>query len=46
MAAQKNPPATVLLAPACASFDQFLSYEERGDAFTNIVNSLEESAAA
>jgi UDP-N-acetylmuramoylalanine--D-glutamate ligase len=46
MAAQKNPPATVLLSPACASFDQFLSYEERGDAFTNIVNSLEESAAA
>ncbi len=44
-AAQKNAPATVLLSPACASFDQFSSYEERGNVFTRIVNSLEESAA-
>ncbi len=33
---------TVLLAPACASFDQFRSYEHRGEVFKQIVNSLEE----
>ena len=30
----------VLLSPACASFDEFSSYEERGDKFKEIVNSL------
>jgi UDP-N-acetylmuramoylalanine--D-glutamate ligase len=30
----------VLLAPACASFDQFKSYEHRGKAFKDIVRSL------
>jgi UDP-N-acetylmuramoylalanine--D-glutamate ligase len=34
---------TVLLAPACASFDQFQSYEHRGKAFKTLVMSLEES---
>jgi UDP-N-acetylmuramoylalanine--D-glutamate ligase len=30
----------VLLAPACASFDQFPSYEHRGQAFKQLVQSL------
>jgi len=32
---------TILLAPACASFDQFRSYEHRGEAFKEIVRGLE-----
>ena len=31
----------VLLSPACASFDMFKDYEERGRVFKQIVNELE-----
>ncbi len=34
------PGDVVLLAPACASFDQFENYEHRGRTFRQIVNSL------
>ena len=35
--------ATVLLAPACASFDQFPNFEARGDAFRHLVESFREA---
>lgn len=31
---------TLLLSPACASFDRFRNFEERGEHYKNIVNSL------
>jgi UDP-N-acetylmuramoylalanine--D-glutamate ligase len=38
--AAAQPGDTVLLAPACASFDQFKSYEHRGKVFKEIVRGL------
>jgi UDP-N-acetylmuramoylalanine--D-glutamate ligase len=37
---------TVLLAPGCASFDQFESYAARGDRFVQLVNEIMEKETA
>jgi UDP-N-acetylmuramoylalanine--D-glutamate ligase len=39
--AQAQPGDTILLAPACSSFDQFQSYEHRGQVFKELVRALE-----
>jgi UDP-N-acetylmuramoylalanine--D-glutamate ligase len=39
-AASSQPGESVLLSPACASFDQFRDYEARGDAFRAAVEAL------
>ena len=39
-AAAAEPSDVVLLSPACASFDQFRDFEERGDVFRRLVEEL------
>jgi UDP-N-acetylmuramoylalanine--D-glutamate ligase len=41
-----KPGDTVLLAPACASFDQFDNYEHRGRVFKQLVHALETAHAS
>ncbi|MAZ76110.1 MAG: UDP-N-acetylmuramoyl-L-alanine--D-glutamate ligase [Micavibrio sp.] len=44
-AQQSGQKGTVLLAPACASWDQFKSFEKRGDAFMEIVDGFKGRAS-
>ena len=45
-AAAARPGETVLLAPACSSFDQYRDFEERGEHFRSLVARLERGAEA
>jgi UDP-N-acetylmuramoylalanine--D-glutamate ligase len=40
-----SPSPVVLLSPACASYDQFKDFEQRGDAFRSLVAKLPRESA-
>lgn len=45
LAAQSKGQGVVLLSPACASWDQFKSFEHRGDMFVSIVSEIASALA-
>jgi UDP-N-acetylmuramoylalanine--D-glutamate ligase len=44
--ASAAPAPVVLLSPACASYDQFKDFEQRGDVFRSLVARLPHSVRA